>query len=105
MSKKAQVKTSLDVDKKTTTNVEETSNFNSPLLFEKKNYKLMLLGLLVIFAGYGLMMGTNNDIESLTAKFPNEDVYSARRIIIAPIVIVLGFIIEIYAILSAKKNN
>lgn len=105
MSKKAQVKTNLNIDKVETKKVEDTATYSSPLLFEKKNYQLMLLGLLVIFVGYGLMMGTNNDVESLTATFPKEEVYSVRRIVIAPIVIIIGFLIEIYAILSAKKAN
>ena len=105
MSKKAQVKTNLNIDPIETKKVEDTTSYSSPLLFGKKNYQLMLLGLLVIFAGYGLMMGVNNDLESLTASFPKEEVYSVRRIVIAPIVIILGFLIEIYAILSAKKEN
>ena len=105
MSKKAQVKTNLNIDPIETKKVEDTTSYSSPLLFGKNNYQLMLLGLLVIFAGYGLMMGVNNDVESLTASFPKEEVYSVRRIVIAPIVIILGFLIEIYAILSAKKEN
>jgi hypothetical protein len=105
MSKKAQVKTNLDLENTASHSKEDTTKYGSPLLFGKKNYQLMILGLLVIFAGYGLMMGTNNDVESLTATFPKEDVYSTRRIVIAPIVIILGFIIEIYAILSSKKDS
>ncbi|MBL7788265.1 MAG: DUF3098 domain-containing protein [Chitinophagales bacterium] len=105
MSKKAQVKTDLNLDKVETKKVEDTKSYSSPLLFGKKNYQLMLLGLIVIFVGYGLMMGTNNDVESLTATFPKEEVYSVRRIVVAPIVIIVGFLIEIYAILSAKKEN
>jgi hypothetical protein len=105
MSKKAQVKTNLTIDKLEIKKVEDKASYSSPLLFGKKNYQLMLLGLLVILAGYALMLGTNNDVESLTAKFPKEEVYSARRIIVAPIVIIIGFLIEIYAILLAKKDN
>lgn len=105
MSKKAQVKTNLDIDKVEIKHTESASAYSTPLLFGKKNYQLMILGLLVIFLGYGLMMGTNNDVESLTASFPKEDVYSMRRIVIAPIVIILGFIIELYAIISIKKSS
>lgn len=105
MSKKAQIKTNLDIDKADSKHTETTQTYSTPLLFGKKNYHFMILGLVVIFLGYGLMMGTNNDVESLTAAFPKEDVYSTRRIVIAPIVIVLGFIIELYAILSIKKTS
>jgi len=105
MSKKAQVKTNLNIDKVEPKKVEDITNYSSALLFGKKNYQLMLLGLVVIFVGYGLMMGANNNVESLTIAFPKEEVYSVRRIVIAPIVIILGFIIEIYAILSVKKED
>ncbi len=105
MSKKAQIKTNLDIDKADSKYTETTQTYSTPLLFGKKNYQLMILGLVVIFLGYGLMMGANNDVESLTATFPKEDVYSTRRIVIAPIVIILGFIIELYAILSIKKTS
>jgi len=105
MSKKAQIKTNLDIVQNESKKVEETLSSNSSLLFEKKNYQLMLLGLVIIFLGYGLMMGTNNNVESLTASFPKEEVYSMRRIVVAPIVIIIGFAIELYAIILAKKTN
>lgn len=75
----------------------------TPLLFGKKNYQLMAIGLGVIFLGYLLMMGENNTVEG--GVFPAEEVYSARRIILAPIVIIAGFIIELNAIISVKKNS
>lgn len=105
MSKKAQIKTNLNIEKSESTKVEDKMDYTKPLLFGKKNYQLMLLGLFVIFAGYMLMMGTNNNVESLTATFPKEEVYSIRRTVIAPIVIISGFLIEIYAILSSKKQS
>lgn len=75
-----------------------------PLLFSKKNYRLMVIGLGVIFLGFLLMMGKNNDVDG-AAVFPAADIYSARRIILAPIVVIVGFLIEIYAILLVKKNS
>lgn len=104
MSKKAQVKTNLNLENPIQNSQEAHSNA-SPLLFGRKNYILMATGLATIFLGYMLMMGANNDVESLTAIFPKEEVYSARRIILAPIIIIIGFLIEIYAILSAKRDN
>lgn len=81
----------------------QNSENQKTLLFTKKQYHLMALGLGVIFIGYLLMMGTNNIVEG--ANFPSEDVYSARRIILAPIIIIAGFLIELYAIISVKKTN
>lgn len=87
----------------TNTTSKKTSGSELPLLFTKKNYQLMAIGLGVIFLGYLLMLGKNNNVEGGT--FPAEDIYSARRIILAPFVIVIGFLIEVYAIISAKKNS
>lgn len=83
-------------------NQEQESKY--PLLFGKKNYLLMLIGLGVIFLGYLLMMGTNNTVEGPSAVYPAEEIYSMRRIVIAPIVIILGFVIELYSIFLIKKS-
>lgn len=107
MSKKAAIKTNLNIEptiSKTEFNVQ-TSESKLPLLFESKNYRLMILGLAIIFLGYILMMGANNTTESIDAVFPKDAVYSFRRIVLAPLVIVIGFLIEIYSILSIKKSS
>lgn len=105
MSKKAKVQGSPSAHVSETNHVTHTNPSSGlPLMFSKKNYQLMLIGLGVIFLGFILMMGQNNDIEG-AANFPAEDIYSARRIILAPIVIIIGFLIELYAILLVKKNS
>lgn len=102
MSKKSSsVSTSSSTVESSTSSKQSTG---LPLLFSKKNYQLMLIGLGVIFLGFILMMGKNNNIEG-AAVFPAEDIYSARRIILAPIVIIIGFLIELYAIILVKKNS
>ena len=63
------------------------------------NYKLMLIGLVVIFIGMLLMSGGATEDPS---QFNAEELFSFRRITLGPIVIVLGFVVEAYAIL--KKN-
>jgi len=69
-------------------------------LFTKSNYTWMLIGGLVIAAGFYLLSGgKSND----PAVFDTNEVYSRTRITIAPIVIILGFIIEIYAIFKKDK--
>ena len=71
-----------------------------PPLFTKSNYTWMLIGGLVITAGFYLLSGgKSND----PAVFDTNEVYSRTRITIAPIVIILGFIIEIYAIFKKDK--
>ncbi|GAC1418500.1 MAG: hypothetical protein NVS1B13_18320 [Flavisolibacter sp.] len=70
-------------------------------LFEKSNYKLMLLGIGILVLGFLLMAGgKSNDPNTFN---PNE-VYSFRRITIAPIFIVIGLVIEIWAIFKNPKN-
>lgn len=82
--------------------VASTSHSNRmPLLFGDINYKMMLAGLLLILIGYGLMMGGNN--ADPKAAFPTDEIYSFRRIVLAPIVIIAGFIVEVFAILKIKK--
>lgn len=69
-------------------------------IFPKENYKIMLVGLVVVVIGFFLMTGGNsNDPNS----FKPEEVYSFRRITLAPIVIVLGLLIEVYAIMRRPK--
>ncbi|RMB63449.1 DUF3098 domain-containing protein [Dokdonia sinensis] len=71
-------------------------------IFGKKNYKWMLIGLGVIALGFILMSGGGSDDPNVF----NPDIYSWRRIRLAPAVILIGFGIEVYAILlnpNAKK--
>ncbi|TXK71609.1 DUF3098 domain-containing protein [Mesonia sp. HuA40] len=71
-------------------------------IFEKKNYIFMAVGLAVIALGYLLMAGGGSD----NPEVFNPDIYSWRRIHLAPSLVLLGFGIEVYAILlnpSKKK--
>lgn len=70
-------------------------------LFEKENLWLMLLGVGVIALGMLLMVGGNSHDPSV---FNRDEVYSTRRITIAPIMIIIGLCIEIYAIFKKPKN-
>lgn len=63
-------------------------------LFGKNNYKWMLIGLLVICLGFALMAGGGSDNPNVF----NEAIYNFRRIRLAPTLVLIGFIIEVYAI-------
>ncbi|MAT79785.1 MAG: hypothetical protein CMD13_03505 [Flavobacteriales bacterium] len=69
------------------------------LLFGKRNYKFMLIGILFIAFGFILMSGGGSDDPNVF----NEEIYSFRRIRLAPMLVITGFIIEVYAILT--KSN
>ena len=89
-----------------TNNISETSvpknNNSNQSLFGKENYMLMLAGLLILGLGFFLMAGgKSNDPKVFNPK----DVYSTTRITVAPILIVLGFIIEVIAIMKKPKSN
>jgi hypothetical protein len=72
-----------------------------PFLFSKENYIIMIAGVAVIILGFALMTGVANDNP---AVFPREEIYSFRRITLAPITVLLGFAIEVYAILKRPRT-
>ncbi len=69
-------------------------------IFGKKNYQFMLLGLAFIALGFILMAGGASDDPNVF----NPDIYSWRRIRLAPAIILIGFAIEVYAILLNPKK-
>ena len=69
-------------------------------LFEKVNYKFLLIGLGVIALGFFLMSGGGSD----DPKVFNEAVFSFRRIRLAPTVVLIGFGITIYSIFKTSKK-
>ena len=69
------------------------------MVFGKKNYQLMLLGLIFITVGFFLMSGGGSEDPNIF----NEEIYNFRRIRVAPILVVIGFIIEVYAIMKNPK--
>lgn len=65
------------------------------MLFGKENYLLMGAGLVLILIGFALMAGGKSSDPNVFAK---EELYSFRRITLAPILVLLGFAVEGYAI-------
>ena len=74
----------------------------SVIFFGKENFILMALGLLFIFIGFFLMSGGKS---ADPKKFDPKEIYSTVRITIAPIMIILGFLIEIVAIMKKPKTD
>lgn len=71
-------------------------------LFGKKNFMLMLVGLAVIAIGFALMSGGKSPDPHV---FDYKEIYSFRRITLAPIVVLLGFVIEGIAIMWIPKEE
>ena len=68
--------------------------------FGKENYRLLLIGLAVILLGFLLMIGGGSDDPNVFS----EDLFSFRRMTLAPILVLAGYIIEIYAIMKKPKD-
>jgi hypothetical protein len=73
----------------------------TPGIFSKDNYKWMAIGAVVITIGMFLMSGGGSKDPNV---FNKDEVYSSTRITIAPILILAGFVLEIYAIFKKPKT-
>jgi hypothetical protein len=67
----------------------------------RENYKLLAIGFVIIVAGFLLMLGGKS---ASPDKFSN-DIFSFRRITLAPIVVLAGFVFEIWAIMKKPRNT
>ncbi len=67
----------------------------------KHNYKLLAIGFGIIIVGFLLMLGGKTDDPSVF----NEKIFSFRRITLAPIVVLFGFIFEIWAIMKKPDKS
>lgn len=70
-------------------------------LFDKSNYMWMIGGFLLILLGFALMAGGKSPDPH---KFLADELYSFRRITLAPLICLLGFGIEVYAIMKKPKE-
>ena len=70
-------------------------------VFKKKNYILLISGLVLILTGIFLMMGG----ESEDPNVFSEEIFNFQRLTLAPILIVGGFVLEIFAIMLRSDNK
>lgn len=68
--------------------------------FGRKNFILLAAGMVVVIIGFLLMSGSGSSSEAY-----NPDIFSARRIVVAPIVCFLGFVSMIYAVVYKPKEE
>jgi uncharacterized Tic20 family protein len=66
----------------------------------KENYYLLIVGFVIILIGFFLMAGG----KSTDPKVFSYDIFSFRRITLAPVVVLFGFVFEIYAIMKKPKE-
>ncbi len=77
-------------------NSEEKQNF----AFGKQNYIWVIIGIVVLILGYILLSGGGSDNPDVF----NDALFNTRRLVIAPILIVGGLVIEVYAIMKKSKE-
>ena len=68
--------------------------------FDRVNYILLVAGMAVVIIGFLLMSGSG----SSDAAY-NPDIFSARRIKVAPLVCLIGFVSMVYAVVRRPKND
>ena len=69
-------------------------------LFNKKRYRFLILSILIIAIGFVLMSGG----ESTDPDIFNNEIYNFRRIRLAPLMVVLGFVLCVFSILYKDKK-
>ena len=68
----------------------------------RENYLLLIIGFIIIVIGFLLMLGGGSDDPNV---FNEKELFSFRRITLAPVIILFGFIFEIYAIMKKPKED
>lgn len=66
--------------------------------FKKENYRLIIIGVIMVVLGYILMIGGGSDDPNVF----NPEIFSFRRIVLSPIIIVAGFLVITYGIMKKK---
>lgn len=80
--------------------MENKTNQEQEFLFAKRNYTIMLIGIVFIALGFIFMAGGGSDDPNVF----NEEIYNWQRIRLAPTLVLVGLAIEIYAILADPKK-
>ncbi len=69
--------------------------------FSRENYRLIIIGIAIIIFGFILMIGGGSDDPNVF----NPEIFSFRRITLAPVVSMFGFVFLIYAIMKKPRES
>ena len=78
-----------------------TTSPHTEMIFRPRNYIFMFIGILFLAIGFLLMSGGGSDDPDVF----NYEMFSFQRIRLAPLLVIFGFVIQIYAILSRSKTK
>lgn len=87
------------LDNKKTKSEQNENEVKMP--FDRNNYLWVLIGIAFILIGFILMIGGGSNDPDVF----NEAIFSFRRITLAPVLVLIGFGVEIYAIMKKPKNK
>lgn len=80
----------------------KTDNSSTPnYALGKENYILLIIGFIIIVIGFLLMIGGKSDDPNV---FNEAEIFSTRRVTIAPIIVLFGYLFEIWAIMKKPKE-
>lgn len=88
-----------DAKKQPATANKATNTNQGQFVFGRENYILLIASLAIILIGYFLMAGGGSDDPNVFS----EEIFSSTRITVAPLVILAGFALGVYAILKKPK--
>lgn len=80
---------------------EITENNKIEFALGRENYILLIIGFAIIVLGFLLMVGGGSDDPNVF----NEEIFSFRRITLAPVIVLFGFVFEIWAIMKKPKEE
>ena len=80
---------------------KKNNNNNELFAFYKENYKYLFLGLIFLALGFILMIGGKSEDPNVF----NEAIFNTRRLTIAPLLLIIGFSIEFWAIMKRKSKK
>jgi hypothetical protein len=81
--------------------VKKTQQHHADLAFGKENYYLMIAAIVVVVIGFLLMAGGKTHDPNV---FNEDEIFSPRRITVAPIIVMIGYIIGIVSIVYKSKE-
>ena len=79
----------------------KNKNSKKTFVFQRKNYIFMIIGLLFIAIGFILMSGGASEDHNVF----NPEIYNFRRIRLAPTLVLIGFAIQVFAILTSSTKK
>jgi hypothetical protein len=78
----------------------QKNSTDNTLVFGKRNYIILIAGLLFMIVGYVLMSGGGSEDPNVF----NPEIFNFQRIRLAPLLIILGFVIQLFAIFLPSKS-